>query len=122
MKQFSKSILFWGPRILGLLFASFLAIFSLDALGEGHGLWSAALALAGHLIPSALVLGALAIAWRWEWLGALLFFGLGAWYTLTTLEHPSWILPIAGPAFLVSGLFLLNWLCLKRPAAPALGR
>ena len=119
MKQFSNTILFWAPRVLCLLFASFLAMFSLDAFREGHDLRSTAFAVAGHLIPTALVLGALVIAWRWEWLGALLFLGLGAWYTLTTLHHPSWILCIAGPAFLIGVLFLLNWLCLKRRAAPA---
>lgn len=117
MKPIYKAILFWTPRILGLLFAAFLGLFAIDAFGESHGLWNTALALALHLVPAALVLAALAVAWRWEWPGALLFFGLGSAYTLKALEHPSWILAIAGPAFLVGGLFLLNWLCSKRPRA-----
>ena len=113
MKQALKLFLFWAPRVACLLFAAFLGMFAWDAFGEGHGFWKMALALVMHLLPAALVLTALAIAWRWERLGALLFFGLGSWYALANLSHPTWILGIAGPAFLISGLFLLNDLCLK---------
>lgn len=117
MKPVFNGILSWTPRILGLLFTAFLSLFALDALAEGHGFWQTASALALHLIPAGLVLAALAVAWRREWLGALLFFGLGVGYTFVAWKHPSWILVIAGPAFLVGGLFLLNWLCSKRPRA-----
>ena len=60
------AILFRAPRVLGLLFACFLAIFAFHVPGEGHGTWRTLLAVAAHLTPSALVLGALAIAWEYR--------------------------------------------------------
>ena len=35
----SKQLLFWTPRILGILFALFLSMFALDVFGEGYGFW-----------------------------------------------------------------------------------
>jgi hypothetical protein len=110
MKQPVKRLLFWTPRVLTMLYAAFISMFALDVFGEGYGFWGTILALMMHLIPTGLILLALAIAWRWEWVGALLFIGLASWYTFWAFNHPSWILVIAGPAFLVSVLFLINWL------------
>jgi len=110
MKRLMKRLLYWSPRVLGILFALFLSMFALDVFGEGYGFWGTILALLIHLIPTWIVVVALAIAWRWEWVGALLLIAAGLYYALTTLNHPDWILVIAGPAFLVGGLFLLNWL------------
>jgi hypothetical protein len=65
-----------------------------------------------HLIPTALILIALTVAWRWEWIGALLFFALGAWYLVMAWGKFPWLtyLLVAGPAFLIGALFLVNWL------------
>ena len=63
-----------------------------------------------HLTPPGVVLVVLAVSWRWEWIGAILFFGLGLCYGLTNLRHPSWILTISGPLLLVGSLFLVSWL------------
>jgi hypothetical protein len=107
-----KRILFWMPRILCLLFAVFISIFALDVFGAGYGFWETIVALIIHLIPTALVLIALAIAWRWEWIGAVLFFALGASYLIVAWGKFTWItyLLIAGPSFLAGALFLVNWL------------
>jgi hypothetical protein len=107
-----KRILFWMPRILCLLFAVFISIFALDVFGAGYGFWGTIVALIIHLIPTALVLAALAIAWRWEWIGAILFFALGVWYVIMAWGNFTWTtyLLIAGPLVLIGALFLVNWL------------
>ena len=105
-----KRIVFWLPRMLGIAFAIFISLFALDVFSERLGFWNTALALIMHLIPTALVVVALVLAWKWEWIGAVLFGGLGLFYALTTREHPDWILLISGPLFLIALLFLLNWL------------
>jgi hypothetical protein len=102
--------------VLALLFALFVSIFALDVFGQGYGFWGTILALFMHLIPVYILLAALAIAWRWEWAGALLFAGFSAWYVimswgrfpLTANFIAVW--PIAGPPLLISLLFLLNWI------------
>ena len=109
MKTRTQRFLIWTPRILGLLFAGFISLFALDVFEEARGFWPTTLALLLHLIPTALLLGALAVAWRWERVGALLFFGLGVTYAILARTHPAWIVLLAGPLFLIGGLFLLNW-------------
>jgi len=105
-------ILYWLPRILGILFAVFLSLFALDVFSEGYGFWETIWALLMHLVPTGLVLLALAVAWRWEWVGAVVFAGLGVWYLVMAwgkFEVGTYLV-IAGPLFLIAGLFLVNWL------------
>ncbi len=105
-----KRILYWTPRLLGILYVGFISLFALDVFSEGYGVWDMLLALLIHLIPSALLVLILVVSWRWEWVGAVLYGGLGVFYLVTTLNHPDWILGISGPLFLMAVLFLLNWL------------
>jgi hypothetical protein len=66
-------VLFWSPRVLSILFTAFVSVFALDVFGEGHGFWQTCLALLMHLVPSALLLAALLVAWRHQCVGAILF-------------------------------------------------
>jgi len=108
------------PRILGILFAMFVSLFALDVFGQGAGLWQEILGLLIHLVPTYLIILALVIAWRWEWVGTILFGGLGVFYIVLTWEQFSWVAAalISGPAFLVGGLFLLDWTCGLRRQPP----
>ena len=111
MSPITRRLLFWTPRVLTILFAVFVSAFALDVFGEHYGPGQLLVALGMHLIPTALIVAALLVAWRWEWVGAVLFFGLGAAYIVTVHGRASWdwYLFIAGPAFLIGLLFLLNW-------------
>ncbi len=105
--------LFWAPRVLGILFALFVSSFAQDVVGEGYGFWGTILALTMHLIPTMIILAALVIAWRWEAVGGILFIALGVFYALETwfrtqLPWSTYVV-IAGPLFLIGGLFLADW-------------
>jgi hypothetical protein len=71
-----------------------------------------------HLVPSLVLIGALAVAWRWEWIGAVIYTAAGMLYVVMLLPRrlppPSikllWIAMIALPAFVIGALFLANWL------------
>lgn len=104
-------MLFWTPRILCLLFAAFLSVFALDVFDEGYGFWKTILALLVHLIPTWIILIVLAISWRWEWVGAILFTALGVLYPVLFWGRFVWYvyLFMSGPLFAVGGLFLVNW-------------
>jgi lysylphosphatidylglycerol synthetase-like protein (DUF2156 family) len=111
MNTSSRRLLFWTPRIICIAFAIFLSLFALDVFGEGFGFWKTLLALLIHLIPVYIVLAVLAIAWRWEWIGALGFAGLAMWYAKGNWRrHPDWVVGIAGPLLVIAALFLANWL------------
>ena len=106
------SVLYWAPRILGMLFAGLISLFALDMFSEGYGYWGTLFALAMHLIPTALIVIVLIIAWRWEWAGALGFLGLGIGYLWLAWGKGHWTayVVISGPMFLLAILFLTNWL------------
>jgi hypothetical protein len=110
MTTVRKGIVFWLPRALAIAFAVFVSMFSLDVFGEGYGFWQTTLALGVHLIPAALVVVTLVLAWRWEWIGALLFGLLALLYLLFNLRHPDWIMVVSVPLFAVAALFLVSGL------------
>jgi len=112
MKRAMKQLLFWTPRILGILFAVFVSLFALDVFDEGYGFWKTILALLMHLIPTGIILIALTIAWRWEGVGGILFIALGVWYLIMFWGRFHWsaYMVISGPLFLIGILFLINWL------------
>ena len=111
MKTPMKRFLFWTPRILCLLFAGLISLFALDVFEGNHGFWNTTLALLMHLIPTGLLLIILAVSWRWEWVGGLLFPALGAFYLIAFggKFHWSVYVIISGSLFLLGVLFLLNW-------------
>lgn len=112
MTRAQGRLLYWLPRILSIAFACFISMFALDVFAEHLSFWQAVHALTMHLIPTFIMVAAIVIAWRWEWVGAAVFGALGAIYIVQTLprHHPNWILTIAGPALLVAALFLADWI------------
>jgi hypothetical protein len=85
------------------VFAVLSSLFALDVFKEGQGFWVTALALLMHLIPTFLVLIVLAVAWRRERIGGVLFIVLAVVYLVW-----AWNRPVAGAAIsLISGLLVL---------------
>lgn len=112
MSERTHRCLYWAPRILSIAFILFISLFALDVFNEGYSPWNTLLALLIHLIPTFLLAAALALAWRWEWIGAVLFLGFGAWYVANGLRGSipwAWYVLVAGPPALVGMLFALNW-------------
>ena len=112
MPKSYKSILFWAPRIISILFILFLSLFALDVFGQGYGFWETVQALFMHLLPSLLLVAALLLAWRWEWIGAVLYMGFGVWYLASMWGRFDWTvyLVVAGVPILVGALFLAGWI------------
>jgi len=112
MNTSTKRVLFWTPRVLCILFAMFLSIFALDVFSEGHGFWETILALLIHLVPTYIVVIALVIAWRWEWVGAILFSALAVFYVVWFWGRFPLVnyLCISGLLVLAGVLFLFNWI------------
>lgn len=112
MKKPVKRLLFWTPRILCIVFAVFVSLFALDVFGEDHGFWKTLLALLMHLVPTGIILIVLAISWRWEWVGGIVFNVLGVLYLVMLRGRFHWsvYLVMSGPLFLIGVLFWLNWL------------
>ncbi|NQT35514.1 hypothetical protein HQ587_10010 [bacterium] len=112
MNNTTKQLLFWTPRVICILFAAFISLFALDVFDEGQGVLKTILALAIHLVPTYIIVIALLVSWRWEWVGTILFIGLALFYLIWTWGRFPLVayLAISGPLILVGILFLLNWI------------
>ena len=104
----TQNLLLWGSRIAGIIVAAFLALFAMDAFNERAGV-SALPDFAIHLIPSLLVLAVVAVAWRYQWIGAIAFIGLAALYALAARDRLDWIVVVSTPLLVVGLLFLASW-------------
>ena len=119
MKRISKP-LYWTPRIISILFILFLSLFSLDVISPEHSFWEIVIGLLVHNIPAFILAIVLAISWRYEIVGGLVFMLAGILYILSLFLNPvfewymiSWSIMIAGPAFLIGILFMMNWIWRK---------
>ncbi len=121
MTPSTRTALFWAPRLLTLLFAVFISLFALDVFTEGLGVWQTVAHLLIHLIPTALVLVLLAVAWRQDWVGAVAYGVLGTLYIVQAWGRFPLVtyVTVAGPLYVIGGLFLLNWLSRTKPIAAA---
>ena len=110
MSKTLKRILFWTPRIAGILFILFISMFALDVFDGQSGFWGTVVALFMHLIPSILLTIAVVIAWKWEWFGTALFIAWAIFY-IVALPGSEWFvyLLMAGFPVLVALLFLAGW-------------
>ena len=95
----------------------YISLFALDVFDGRLGFWQTVLAFLIHLIPVFVLAAILVLAWRWEWIGAALYTAAGLLYVVQVISGSrppvvklTWILTIAGPAFVIAGLFLANWL------------
>ncbi len=110
---------YWAPRVLGILSILFVSIFALDAFDPELSLRAQILGFLIHLIPSFILALLLAIAWKWERIGGIIFTLIGCAFTPIIFLHNYRmndsvgmsliiILTITVPFILVGVLFLLS--------------
>jgi len=119
MEKKINRFIYWTPRILSVVFILFLAMFSLDVFDMKLGFRETLLGLFMHNIPALILLVVLLISWKHEIVGGIVFILAGALYVVIMLLNMSrnyfewymlsYILIIAGPAFLIGVLFIVNW-------------
>ena len=65
--------LYWSPRICCIVLVAFMSLFALDVFEEGYSLGEMLLAFLMHMLPMIALAIVLAIAWRYPWVGAVIF-------------------------------------------------
>ena len=114
MNKKLKKTMFWSPRIAAILFALFISLFALDVFQEDMKVDETIIGLLIHLIPTFVMAIAIILAWRWEWVGAVVFAGWAVLYVSTARDFPwSVYAIIAGIPFVIGILFLLDWIYRK---------
>ena len=115
-----QKLVFWAPRILSILFILFLALMSLDVFSPGLSFQQIVVGLFIHNIPVFILLAILLISWKYEIVGGIAFILAGILYVALMIRNMfqyqfgaymlSYSLIIAGPAFLIGILFIINWI------------
>jgi len=105
--------IYWTPRIAGILIVVFVGLFALDVFEMGGSFWAMLGGFLIHALPAILLGIGLAFAWRWPWIGAVLFI-IGALFFLRTLlfnplEQLGMLLLFSGPMAVIAALFWVNW-------------
>lgn len=109
MRFNNRDVVLWAPRIVGLGLALFLSLFALDAFTDYRGVLATIIAVMMGLVPAIITLAAVLIGWKREGIAAIIFLVGAIFYSANALEHPNWMLIIAGPLVLESALFYLSW-------------
>ena len=111
----------WAPRILSMIFVLFLMLFSLDVFESGASIGEIAIGLFVHNIPAFILAIVVAISWKYEIVGGVVFILAGIVYiVLVTMPGSSngnrWIpaLIIALPALVTGVLFITSWVKKKK--------
>ena len=75
----SIRVFHWLPRVICILAILFISMFAADAFTPGLTIWQQLGGFLMHLIPSFILLAFLIIAWKWEYIGGIIFtiIGLG---------------------------------------------
>lgn len=120
MERKVSKLLYWTPRLLSILFILFLAIFSLDVFTPEATVKDIVIGLFIHNIPSLILIIVLVISWKYEIVGGITFVLMGLAYMIMVANNQSlllaltWSFAIAGPAFVIGILFMINWFKKKR--------
>ncbi len=121
----------WLPRIICILAILFISMFAADAFAPGLTVWQQLGAFFMHLIPSFILIALLVIAWKWEYIGGILFMIIGLAFSPVVfsinyrMNHSIWmslstILIITMPFVLLGILFIISHrLKKKRSTTPA---
>lgn len=78
----SNQFIRWVPRILCIFMIFFISMFALDAFGPELTFWQQIGGFLIHLIPSYILIAALVIAWKWEYVGGWIFTVLGILFSI----------------------------------------
>ena len=115
----SVKIIYWAPRVLCIITILFISIFALDSFSPEKTIWQQLQAFFIHLIPSYILIALLIIAWKWEYIGGIIFIVIGLGFSPFIFIHnynmnqSIWmslfiILMITFPFIIVGILFILS--------------
>jgi hypothetical protein len=120
MKKKISRFVYWTPRILSIIFISFLALMSLDVISSELNFWQIVGGMFMHNIPALILLIVLLISWKYEIVGGIAFILAGILYIILLMRNPfewymlSWALQISVIAFLIGILFTVGWIKKKK--------
>ena len=115
----SIKVFHWVPRIICILAILFVSLFAADAFAPELTIWQQIGAFLIHLIPSFILLILLIVAWKWEYIGGVIFIVIGLGLSPVifiknyNMNHSIWmslgiIMVITIPFVIAGSLFIVS--------------
>jgi len=110
-------LIYWTPRLAGVVITLFLTLFSLDVFGTGEPIWRQLLGFVIHSVPSLALASLIVLAWRRDQLGFWMF-ALAAGFFLALalpnlarqpLMEMGVVLLFAAPMAVIAAMYWVNW-------------
>lgn len=128
----SIKVFHWLPRIICILTILFVSVFALDAFTPELTIWQQLSGFIMHLIPSFILLVILLVAWKWEYVGGIIFIFIGLGLSPFVFMHnyrmnnSVWmsfviILTITIPFVIVGALFIVSHFLKKKNLSKTTG-
>ena len=73
----SIRVIHWLPRVICILAILFISMFAADAFAPVLTIWQQLGGFLMQLIPSFILLALLIVAWKWEYIGGIIFAVIG---------------------------------------------
>ena len=83
----SVKILHWTPRVICILAILFISLFALDSFDSNKTIIQQIGDFLMHLIPSFGLIIILVIAWKWEFIGGIIFILIGLGFSPFIFKH-----------------------------------
>jgi len=107
-----SKIIYYTPRIAGLLMIVFVSLFALDVFVPGIPFWKQILGFVVHAAPAIILALLMIFAWKRPVIGFVIF-GLAAVFFLRFVFNqdfgPGNFLMFVSPLALISAMFWINW-------------
>jgi len=105
----ANKVLYWTPRLLGILAICFVVLFSLDCFEGKFSLKEQLTCFLMHNIPAFILVFILIIAWKMEFAGGLLFLVISLGIAITFMIKNNYYGLLVLVPFMVTGaLFLVH--------------
>lgn len=126
----SVKVYHWLPRIIGVLAILFISLFAADAFSPELSICQQLGAFFIHLIPSFVLIIFLVIAWKWEYVGGVVFLIIGLGLSPLIFMHnykmnqSIWlslgiIMAITAPFIIMGILFIISHFKKKKKLSTA---
>jgi hypothetical protein len=107
-----SKVLYYTPRLAGVLMIIFVSLFALDVFGPGIPFWKQVLGFIIHAAPAIILAILMFFAWKRPVIGFVIF-GLAAVFFLRFVFNLDFgagnFVMFVGPLALISAMFWMNW-------------
>lgn len=112
MKQTTRDLFYWTPRVICIISAMFIFLLSFEAFNKNYEFGTAVVSFLGKLLPTLIILLLLFLSHRWAFIGAITFNLVGLIYISYNWGKYPFIsfIGVTGPMFIVGFFFLVNWI------------